>query len=124
MTVEGPKYDAHDEDDCPHTTCETCVNKFTQLMPAPGWLAWYVEDDNSLFSLPLVAWALERDGMTVTPLVWMEGLVQDANMVNLVSVMRKNDGQPEADDVSEAKLRAVAVSQIRAEQLKADNKMS
>ena len=124
MTNENEKYDAHETDDCPHTTCENCDNKYLQLMPATGWVAWYLEDDGQIFSQSLVAWALERNGLTVTPLVWIEGYVQPAEMANLISVETLEDGRPEKDLIDAARERVQSLHERRAEQLKADNRIS
>jgi len=52
----------HEQSDCPHTICFICDTDVVQIMPASNYRVWWLNDEDQVWSEPLLAWGLTRGG--------------------------------------------------------------
>lgn len=119
-------FNNHADLSCPHATCSSCDGDVVQIMPAPGWCAWWFADHNhneapEVWSSPLVGWALTRSG-TVMPMTTdalgdvQPGAPEDCN--TMICIRHETDLYPPPTVESatqEIRERRARMEQVRAE---------
>jgi hypothetical protein len=96
----------HEQSDCPHTICFICDTDVVQIMPAPDYRVWWLNDEDQVWSEPLLAWGLTRGGDVVPLQNDVNGSVETLNargtFPQLVAVQHVSLGTPSGTVVEEA----------------------
>ena len=93
-----------EHDDCPHSVCRDCQSDIIQIIPATGWLLWYIDEQDKLYSEAMPAWALCRDGTIKAQSADAMGYVDHAtDDTNFVAVRHERDGKPTDEMISEVR---------------------